>query len=106
MSNLAFVVAFIVFALGGVGLTALVASISLNNKFKREIAELEAELGLSKENHIRNGQIAKEYQVLCGDLQEKIEALEARNAFLETSAANGWKDAADKWQQLVDLRNK
>jgi hypothetical protein len=77
MSNLAFVLALLVFTLGSVGLTVAFFSISLNNKFKAEIADLEAQLALSKENHRRNGDIAKEYQIKCGDLEQKVEALEA-----------------------------
>lgn len=95
MSNFAFVLAFVVFAFGGVGLTLAIFSISLNNKFKREIAELEEELALSKENVIRNANIARRAFVREGELEDKVK-------FLENSAANGWADAGEKWAQLIE----
>jgi len=99
MSNLAFVVALVIFALGGIGLTIAVFSIQLNNKFKREIAELEAELALSKENHIRNANIARRAFVREGKLEDRV-------TFLETSAKNGWEDAAEKWDSLLEARKQ
>lgn len=114
MSNEFVVLLSIVVAiLGGGCATWVIALLKQNEYLKAEVQFLGEEYNkvaeardLAKENHRRNGQIAREYQVLCGDLEEEIQTLKARNAFLETSAANGWKDAADKWQQAVDLRNK
>lgn len=114
MSNEFVVLLSIVVAAIGGGMSVACYFLAKQNEYLRaEVQFLGEEYNkvaeardLAKENHRRNGQIAREYQVLCGDLEEEIETLKARNAFLETSAANGWKDAADKWQQLVDLRNK
>jgi chromosome segregation ATPase len=39
-------------------------------------------------------------------LQGELKIAEERNAFLETSAANGWKDAGDKWAQLLQAKEE
>ena len=114
MSN-EFVVFLAIFvsALGGGACTLALALLKQNSQLKEELA-------LSKENHRRNGDIAREYQVKCGELEEEsddrrmlmhhmegdIKQMEARNAKLETSAKNGWKDAAEKWQETLELKRQ
>lgn len=112
MSN----VTVVLFVLSILGAGACIFALTL---FKENKA-LKAKLALSQENHRRNADILREYQVLCGDLEEECDdrrmfmglmeadlgKLVARNAFLETSAANGWKDAAEKWDSLLEARKE
>jgi hypothetical protein len=72
--------AIVVAALGG-GMSVACYFLAKQNEYLKEESNLLAqdfgklveELALAKENHIRNGEIAKEYQILCGDLEEECD---------------------------------
>ena len=111
MSNEFVVLLSIVVAiLGGGCATWVIALLKQNEYLKAEVQFLGEEYNkvaeardLAKENHRRNGQIAREYQVLCGDLEEEIQTLKARNASKSVfqpitygCGHQGWADGSDE----------
>ena len=104
MSNVTLVVLFIIVAAFGGGVTVLAWALFKEN------SQLKEKLAIAQDNHRRNSQIAREYQVLadkleeerddlhlhCHLLQQELKMAEEEIQRLRTSSANGWKDAGEK----------
>lgn len=100
------ILGLIVSVLGGGACTLVLALLRQNEYLKEEsnllaedFAHLVEELALAKENHRRNANIARRAFVREGKLEDRV-------TFLETSAKNGWEDAAEKWDSLLEARKQ
>ena len=62
---------------------------------------LQTELAMAEETAELNNEAFKEVSRDAREAWEEVERLRAELAKAEASAANGWKDAGDKWAQLL-----
>lgn len=67
---------------------------------------LQTELRMAEENADLNREAFKEVSRDAREAWEEVERLRVALAKAEASAANGWKDAGDKFQQVIDLKAK